>query len=63
MSDQTVEQTPPQKPRQTPSKTPPAPKRKVSWLALSPLLVFLALGGVFGYQLLFGNPADRKSVV
>jgi cytochrome c biogenesis protein CcmG/thiol:disulfide interchange protein DsbE len=47
MSDQTVEQT------------PPAPKRKVSWLALSPLLVFLALGGVFGYQLLFGNPANE----
>jgi hypothetical protein len=31
----------------------------VSWLALSPLLVFLALGGVFGYQLLFGNPANE----
>lgn len=35
------------------------PKRKVNWLALSPLLVFLLLGGVFGYQLLFGDPANE----
>ncbi len=36
-----------------------APKRRISWLALSPLLVFLALGGVFGYQLVFGDPANE----
>ena len=40
-------------------QTVDAPKRKISWLALSPLVIFLALGGVFGYQLLFGEPANE----
>ncbi len=35
------------------------PKRKVSWLALAPLIVFLGLGGVFGYQLVFGGQANE----
>ncbi|GAB5510161.1 MAG: hypothetical protein Rhims3KO_15620 [Hyphomicrobiales bacterium] len=34
-------------------------KRKVNFLALTPLLAVLALGGVFGYQLLFGDPAHE----
>lgn len=51
MSEPTVGQTPPQ--------TPPAPKRKLNWLALAPLFVFLALGGVFGYQLVFGGQANE----
>lgn len=34
-------------------------KRKVSMLAFAPLLVVLALGSVFGYQLLFGDPAHE----
>lgn len=35
------------------------PRRKVNLLAIAPLVVFLALGGVFGYQLLFGGPANE----
>ncbi|MEM1286557.1 MAG: DsbE family thiol:disulfide interchange protein [Pseudomonadota bacterium] len=35
------------------------PRRKINWLAVSPLVLFLALGGVFGYQLLFGGPANE----
>lgn len=35
------------------------PKRRISLLALIPLLIFLGLGGVFGYQLLFGNPVSE----
>ncbi|MBV6659289.1 MAG: DsbE family thiol:disulfide interchange protein [Devosiaceae bacterium] len=36
-----------------------APRRRISLLALSPFLVVLALGGVFGYQLLFGGQANE----
>ena len=52
MSDQTMsDQTLPS------AETKPA-KRRVNWLALMPLVVVLALCGVFGYQLLFGEPVS-----
>lgn len=44
---------------QNPGQTTGLPKRKVSVLALVPLLVVLVLSGVFGYQLLFGGPANE----
>lgn len=47
MSDQSVDQA------------PQPVKRKVSLLAFAPLLVVLALGGVFGYQLVFGDPTHE----
>ena len=40
-------------------QTAAPPRRKVNLLAIAPLVVFLALGGVFGYQLLFGGPANE----
>lgn len=52
MSEQSLDQ-------KSPTDSGPASepvKRRVSLLALAPLLVVLALGGVFGYQLMFGDP-------
>ena len=37
----------------------PAPRRRFSLLALAPLLVAFALGGVFAWQLLFGGQASE----
>lgn len=39
--------------------SPAAPQRRINLLALAPLIVVLALGGVFGYQLLFGGQANE----
>lgn len=44
---------------QVPQQADQPVKRKLSLLALVPLLVVLALAGVFGYQLLFGDPANE----
>ncbi|MEM6712596.1 MAG: DsbE family thiol:disulfide interchange protein [Pseudomonadota bacterium] len=52
MSDQTLPST-----DTTPAKAPPT--RRVNWLALMPLGVVLTLCGVFGYQLLFGEPVNE----
>jgi cytochrome c biogenesis protein CcmG, thiol:disulfide interchange protein DsbE len=39
--------------------TNPPTSRRFSLLALAPLVVFAGLGGVFGYQLLYGDPANE----
>lgn len=44
---------------QTSGPVPGRAKRKMSLLAFAPLLVVLILGGVFGYQLVFGDPANE----
>lgn len=53
MSEQSLDQN--SAPKSGLAQSGPA-KRKVSLLAFAPLLVVLVLGGVFGYQLVFGDP-------